>query len=58
MLIVISPAKRLDWSPQSATMTRPDFLAEANSLARTMRNRTLTEIKDLMDLQELNYHTL
>ena len=52
MLIVISPAKRLDWSPQSATMTRPDFLAEANSLARTMRNRTLTEIKDLMDLSD------
>lgn len=52
MLIVISPAKRLDWSPRDTAMTTPDFLAEANSLARTMRNRTLTEIKGLMDLSD------
>lgn len=52
MLIVISPAKRLDWSPQPVSLTTPDFLSEANSLARTMRARTLTEIKGLMGLSD------
>jgi cytoplasmic iron level regulating protein YaaA (DUF328/UPF0246 family) len=52
MLIVISPAKRLDWEPRDAAMTTPDFLSEANSLARTMRGRTLKELKGLMDLSD------
>ncbi|EAQ03278.1 hypothetical protein OB2597_14078, partial [Pseudooceanicola batsensis HTCC2597] len=52
MLIVISPAKRLDWTPREAAMTRPEFLTRANSLARTMRGRTLTELRGLMDLSE------
>ncbi|MGI3170120.1 peroxide stress protein YaaA [Pseudooceanicola sp. C21-150M6] len=52
MLIVISPAKRLDWTARPDPMTRPDFLEEANSLARTMRNRSLTEIKRLMSLSD------
>jgi len=52
MLIVISPAKRLDWSDRSVDLTTPDFLDQANSLARTMRGRTLTELKGLMDLSD------
>lgn len=52
MLIVISPAKRLVWDARAQTMTTPDFLAEANSLARTMRGRTLKELKGLMDLSD------
>lgn len=50
MLIVISPAKKLDWSEREVEVTMPDFLSEANALARTMRNRTLTELRGLMDL--------
>lgn len=52
MLIVISPAKRLDWDTRETAMTTPDFLSEANSLARTMRGRTLAEVKGLMDLSD------
>lgn len=52
MLIVISPAKRLDWDARDTAMTTPDFLSEANSLARTMRGRTLSELKGLMDLSD------
>ncbi|WP_407491812.1 peroxide stress protein YaaA [Pseudooceanicola sp. MF1-13] len=52
MLIVISPAKRLDWSDRNVDLTTPDFLDQANSLARTMRGRTLTELKGLMDLSD------
>lgn len=52
MLIVISPAKRLDWADRDTPMTTPDFLDQANSLARTMRGRTLGELKGLMDLSD------
>lgn len=50
MLIVISPAKRLDWSERTAQTTTPDFEADAQRLARTMRNLTLTDLRKLMDL--------
>lgn len=52
MLIVISPAKRLDWGPQAADLTEPEFLTEANALARTMRNRTLGDVRDMMSLSD------
>jgi cytoplasmic iron level regulating protein YaaA (DUF328/UPF0246 family) len=52
MLIVISPAKKLDWTERSVEKTTPDFLTEANALARTMRNRTLGEIRKMMSLSE------
>lgn len=52
MLITISPAKRLDWDARDTAMTTPRFLPEANSLARTMRGRTLAELKGLMDLSD------
>ncbi|MFW2542707.1 peroxide stress protein YaaA [Primorskyibacter sp. 2E107] len=52
MLIVISPAKRLDWSERSVEMTEPDFLKEAGSLARTARNLPLKDLKALMSLSD------
>ncbi|ETX27676.1 peroxide stress protein YaaA [Roseivivax isoporae] len=52
MLTVISPAKRLDWSPRDVTMTDPAFEADAQKLARTMRNLTLGDLARLMDLSE------
>ena len=50
MLVVISPAKRLDWSEQSVEMTTPDFLEDANRLARTARNLTIGDLEKLMDI--------
>ncbi|MCE0506394.1 peroxide stress protein YaaA [Roseivivax sp. GX 12232] len=52
MLTVISPAKRLDWSPQSVQMTEPRFEADALRLAKTMRNLPLRDLKALMDLSD------
>ncbi|MEO0485440.1 MAG: peroxide stress protein YaaA [Pseudomonadota bacterium] len=51
MLVVISPAKRLDWGevPRS-DLTRPLFEADAMRLARTARNLTLTGLQELMDI--------
>lgn len=58
MLVTISPAKSLDLSPVSVTPTSPQFDSDAVRLARTMRGRTLTELRDLMgisdDLARLN----
>lgn len=52
MLVVISPAKRLDWDAKQAEMTTPDMLTDANRLAKTMRNLTLGDLKGLMDLSD------
>lgn len=52
MLIVISPAKRLDWTARDVAPTEPEFLDDANRLARTMRNLTLRDLRGLMDLSE------
>ncbi|MHA6324524.1 peroxide stress protein YaaA [Roseivivax sp. CAU 1753] len=52
MLIVISPAKRLDWSARDVTATTPVFDDDARRLARTMRNLTLRDLKGLMDLSD------
>lgn len=52
MLVVISPAKRLDWSEQDATMTEPAFQDDAVRLARSARNLTLAQLKQLMDLSD------
>ena len=53
MLVVISPAKRLDWTarPQVAT-TEPAFLKEAGTLAGHARQLTLGGLKGLMDLSD------
>lgn len=52
MLVVISPAKRLDWDLPDRQMTEPAFQEDAVRLARTMRNLTLGKLKDLMDLSD------
>ena len=50
MLVVISPAKRLDWTVRDVAMTTPDFVEDAQRLARTARNLTLKDLRALMDL--------
>lgn len=52
MLVVISPAKRLDWSERDVTLTEPVFQDDANRLAKTARNLTLGNLKSLMDLSD------
>ncbi|MBB96014.1 MAG: hypothetical protein CML68_15665 [Rhodobacteraceae bacterium] len=52
MLVVISPAKRLDWTERSVEVTKPEFEADAQRLAKTMRNLTLKDLKGLMGLSD------
>ncbi|WP_300584420.1 peroxide stress protein YaaA [Marivita sp.] len=52
MLVVISPAKRLDWSERDVPMTTPVFQDDANRLATSARNLTLGNLKALMDLSD------
>ncbi len=52
MLVVISPAKRLDWSERAVEMTSPEMQADAIRLAKTARNLTLGKLKGLMDLSD------
>lgn len=50
MLIVISPAKRLDWADRDVVPTQPDFQDDAVRLAKTARNLTLGDLQKLMDI--------
>ena len=50
MLVVISPAKRLDWETAPQGQSQPDYSAEANRLAGHMRQLTLGDLSKLMDL--------
>ncbi|GAA6180880.1 MULTISPECIES: peroxide stress protein YaaA [unclassified Shimia] len=50
MLVVISPAKRLNWEAVSGPTTSPDFQEDAVRLAKTARNLTLGDLRKLMDL--------
>ncbi|PRX37076.1 hypothetical protein SAMN05216257_10194 [Meinhardsimonia xiamenensis] len=53
MLVVVSPAKRLDLSSDPAlARSKPEFLAEANRLAARAKRLTLTELKALMGLSD------
>ncbi len=52
MLVVVSPAKRLDWSERDVTMTAPAFQSDANRLAGHARQLTLGKLKSLMDLSD------
>ena len=59
MLVVVSPAKRLDWAPRpELSMSEPDFAEEAVSLARTARRLSKPKLQALMgisaDLAALN----
>ncbi|WP_121060707.1 peroxide stress protein YaaA [Chachezhania antarctica] len=52
MLIVISPAKRLDWTERTVETTDPVFPDDAARLAKTMRNLPLRDLKGLMSLSD------
>lgn len=52
MLVVVSPAKRLDWSERDVSTTTPEFMADANRLAGHARQLTLGKLKSLMDLSD------
>lgn len=52
MLVVVSPAKRLDWADRSFETTTPDYLDEANRLASHARQLTLGGLKSLMGLSD------
>ncbi len=52
MLVVISPAKRLDWAERDTDATQPDFQEDAVRLAKTARNLSLGKLKDLMHLSD------
>ncbi len=52
MLVVISPAKRLDWSERDMAQTAPHYAEDAVRLAKTARNLTLGGLKALMDLSD------
>ena len=45
MLVVISPAKRLDWAERDIEVTQPDFQDDAIRLSKTARNLTLGDLK-------------
>ena len=59
MLVVVSPAKKLDWSEQDQEMTFPDFQSDAIALNAVARDLTVAELMKLMhiseDLAKLNY---
>ncbi len=52
MLVVISPAKRLDWDGAPAGGTDPAFRADANRLAAHARQLSLGQLKSLMGLSD------
>ena len=52
MLVVISPAKKLDWNARDVDVTQPDFQEDAVRLATTARNLTLGKLKALMHLSD------
>ncbi|WP_227269246.1 peroxide stress protein YaaA [Roseobacter weihaiensis] len=52
MLVVISPAKRLDWEERNVMATAPDFQEDAIRLVKTARNLTLGNLKSLMGLSD------
>ncbi|MEP1767109.1 MAG: peroxide stress protein YaaA [Sulfitobacter sp.] len=59
MLVVISPAKKLDWMDRDVKTTVPDFQEEALQLIETARGLSVGDIKSLMslsdDLAKLNH---
>jgi cytoplasmic iron level regulating protein YaaA (DUF328/UPF0246 family) len=52
MLVVVSPAKRLDWAEQDFDTSTPVFSKEANRLAGHARQLSLGELKSLMGLSD------
>lgn len=52
MLITISPAKSLDFTPTDQPATAPRFQADAVRLAKTMRGQTLAQLRQMMGLSD------
>ncbi|MBK5933522.1 hypothetical protein C8N32_1079 [Rhodovulum imhoffii] len=52
MLVVISPAKRLDLTPVDRPTTRPAFEADAAHLVQTARRLSVNDLQRLMDMSE------
>ena len=52
MLVTLSPAKSLDLSPVDRAATEPAFAADAMRLAKTMRGKSLKDLKALMGLSD------
>ncbi|GMQ25083.1 peroxide stress protein YaaA [Algoriphagus sp. oki45] len=53
MLILISPAKTLDYStPNYTNHSHPDFLSDIKSLVNVMKKKSAKEIADLMHVSE------
>ena len=53
MLLVISPAKTLDYShPEYSTHTQPDFTSEVKDLVGILRKKSAAQISKLMHLSE------
>ncbi len=54
MILVISPAKALDYEtpPSTATFTQPDFLDHAAELIKVLREKSPAEIAELMSLSD------
>ncbi|WP_223428613.1 peroxide stress protein YaaA [Tateyamaria pelophila] len=52
MLVVISPAKRLDWTERTVKTTEPAMQEDAVRLVKTARNLTLGNLKSLMGLSD------
>ena len=51
MLVCISPAKKLDWSPvERADLTQPEFLQDAMSLVKTARALAVEDLQKLMSI--------
>jgi cytoplasmic iron level regulating protein YaaA (DUF328/UPF0246 family) len=53
MLLVISPAKTLDYShPEYSAHTQPDFTSEVKDLVGVLRKKSATQISKLMHLSD------
>ena len=50
MLVVISPAKRLDWTERDMATSRPEFADDAARLAASARDLTLDDLQKLMKI--------
>lgn len=52
MLVVISPAKKLDWSPRVTVLERPQFQDDALTLAALAHNAGAAGLKKLMGISD------
>ena len=52
MLTVISPAKKMDWTPRDIAMTTPDLQEDAVALVKVARELSVGDLQSLMHLSE------